>query len=68
MYMESNFIFELSPKAIQFGKDVLKPKPKGSKFERTRFKPSFGEPPHKFYNVKTWTRGFLTKEEPYNIG
>lgn len=68
MYMESNLVFELSPKAVQFEKNVLKLKSKGSKFERTRFKPSFGEPPHKLYNVKTWTRGFLTKEEPHNIG
>ncbi len=68
MYMELNFVFELSLKAIQFEKDVLKPKSKGSKFERTRFKPSSGEPPHKFYNVKAWTRGFFTKEESHNIG
>jgi len=60
--MESNFVFKLSPKAIQFEKNVLKTKPKGSKFERTRFKPSFGEPPHEFYNVKTWTRGFLERK------
>ncbi len=66
--MESNFVFELSPKAIQFFLNVLKPKPKGSKFERTRFKPSFGEPPHEFYNIKTWTIGFLRKEEPCKIG
>jgi hypothetical protein len=42
-----------SLKVLEFEKKVIKLEPKGSKFERTRFKPLPEEPPHKFFNVKT---------------
>lgn len=60
-------LFWTKSKGYSIWKRCVKTKTKGSKFERTRFEPSFGEPTHNFYNVNTWTKGFLTKEEPYNI-